>query len=49
MDRKPQRMDFTERYFGYSPDYGDGPLEIAILPVSFMAVVALALWLFKQR
>jgi len=42
-------LDFIERYFGYSPDHGDGSLEIGILTVSFMAVVALTLWLFKRR
>ena len=42
-------MDFIEKYFGHSSDSGGGSLEIAILTVSFMAVVALALWLFKRR
>jgi hypothetical protein len=42
-------MDFIRRYFGYSPDDGDGSLEIAILVVSLIVVLALTIWLFNRR
>ena len=37
------RVDFIERYFGISPDGGDGLLEILLIVLLVMIVVAI--WL----
>ena len=40
-------MDFIERWFGVSPDGGNGSLELIYVAVAMMAV---ALWLhWRQR
>jgi len=42
-------LDFIERLFGYSPDGGDGSLEVALIVMASMARAALALWLPGYR
>jgi len=37
--RKDGCVDFIERYFGFSPDGGDGSLEIAIILLIVLAYV----------
>ena len=39
------RMDFIERHLGFSPDGGDGSMEILVLLALVTIVVAGALWL----
>jgi len=36
-------LDFIERHFGFSPDGGDGSLEILLLVVLAMVVAAVGL------
>ena len=38
-------MDFIERHLGFSPDGGDGSMEILVLVALVMIVVAVGLWL----
>ena len=35
-------MDFIERHFGFSPDDGDGSMEVMLLTVLFMIIAAVA-------
>ena len=42
-------LDFIERYFGASPDNGNGSIEAAIVVMAFMTIAALALWLPGYR
>ena len=37
-------MDFIERWFGASPDNGNGSLEMAIVVLAILAISTLALW-----
>jgi hypothetical protein len=41
-------MDWIERLFGFSPDGGDGSLEIAIAVVSFVISAALVATAFPE-
>jgi len=41
-------MDFIERHLGFSPDGGDGSMEILVFVVLVMIVVAVGLWLTKK-
>jgi len=41
-------MDFIERHLGFSPDGGDGSMEVMLLTVLFMIIAAVAFrWAFK--
>jgi hypothetical protein len=41
-------MDFIERWFGFSPDGGDGSLEVLYL-VAFVAVIAAIMFRRQMR
>jgi hypothetical protein len=41
-------MDFIERYFGFSPDHGDGSLEAILLLALVTLITGLALRLFHK-
>jgi hypothetical protein len=36
-------MDFIERHLGFSPDDGDGSMEVMLLTVLFMIIAAVGL------
>jgi len=36
-------MDFIERHSGFSPDDGDGSMEVMLLTVLFMIIAAVGL------
>jgi hypothetical protein len=41
-------MDFIERHLGFSPDDGDGSMEVILLSVLVMIITAVAFrWEFK--
>jgi hypothetical protein len=41
-------MNFIERHLGFSPDNGDGSMEVMLLTVLFMIIAAVAFrWAFK--
>ena len=41
-------MDFIERHLGFSPDDGDGSMEVMLLTVLFMIIAAVTVrWAFK--
>jgi hypothetical protein len=41
-------MNFIERYLGFSPDDGDGSMEVMLLTVLFMIIAAVTFrWAFK--
>ena len=42
-------MDFIERYFGFSPDHGDGRLEALLLLVPLIIITAIAMAFFHKR
>ena len=42
-------MDFIERFFGLSPDNGDGSTEILWLAVAAIVVVAFVYYRAKRR
>jgi hypothetical protein len=44
---KTMRMDFIERYLGFSPDHGDGSLEVIILIALVTGVTGIALGFFR--
>ena len=35
-------MDFIERHLGFSPDHGNGSMEVILLTVLFMIIAAVA-------
>jgi hypothetical protein len=41
-------MDFIERYFGFSPDHGDGTLEGILLLALVTLITGLSLRLFHK-
>ena len=41
-------MDFIERWFGVSPDGGDGTLELLYLGVGALIVFALLRWIVHR-
>jgi len=42
-------MDFIERWFGFSPDHGDGSLEAIILIALVTIITGLALTFFRKH
>ena len=41
-------MDFIERHLGFSPDYGDGSMEVMLLTVLFIIIAAVGFrWALK--
>jgi hypothetical protein len=42
-------MDFIERFFGLSPDNGDGSTEILWLAVLAIAIAAFVYFRFQRR
>ena len=41
-------MDFIERHLGFSPDDGDGSMEVMLITVLVMTITAVAFrWAFK--
>jgi len=41
-------MDFIERHLGFSPDGGDGSIEVMLITVLVMIITAVAFgWAFK--
>ena len=42
-------MDFIERIFGFSPDGGDGTLELLLFAIPIMGLVILAAWRQMRR
>ena len=40
-------MDFLERLFGYSPDAGDGTIEVLIIVA--LLLVAASIWFSSRR
>jgi hypothetical protein len=42
-------MDFIERWLGFSPDNGDGSLEMLILATASAAVVGILVWRRTRR
>jgi len=42
-------MDFIERYLGFSPDHGDGSLEVIILIALVAITTGLALLYFREH
>jgi hypothetical protein len=41
-------VDFIERWFGVSPDGGDGTLELLYIGVSVLIAVALLRWIVHR-
>ena len=41
------KMDFLERLFGYSPDAGDGTIEVLIIVA--LLLVAASIWFSSRR
>jgi hypothetical protein len=44
-----EAVDFIERYLGFSPDHGDGGLEVILLFAFAIAVTGLGLRFFKAE
>jgi hypothetical protein len=42
-------MDFIERWFGFSPDHGDGSFEALILIALVIIISGLALGFFRKH
>jgi len=42
-------MDFIERWFGFSPDHGDGSLEAIILIALVTVITGLGLGFFHKH
>ncbi len=42
-------MDFIERYLGFSPDHGDGPLEAILLIALVTIITGIALGFFRKH
>ena len=42
-------MDFIERWFGFSPDHGDGSLEAMLLTMLVVFVAGIGLVFFRKR
>ena len=44
-------MDFLERFFGFSPDGGDGTIEVLIIIALLLVVAAIStsMWLSRHR
>ena len=41
-------MDFIERWFGFSPDHGDGSVEAIILMALVIIISGVALGFFRK-
>jgi hypothetical protein len=42
-------MDFIERWFGFSPDHGDGSVEAIILMALVIIISGVALGFFRKH
>ena len=42
VNRSSATMDFIERHLGFSPDDGDGSIEVTLLTVLFMIIAVAA-------
>ena len=42
-------MDFIERWFGFSPDHGDGSFEALLLVALVTIVTGIALGFFRKQ
>jgi hypothetical protein len=47
--RKRCRMDFIERYLGFSPDHGDGSFEAMLLIALVTIITGIALGFFRKH